>query len=186
MRETMEMKDFGSTGKDWVPPMSDARWALGPTEPPAIPQDLPEERLRFENQFKSGANWFFWIAGLSIVNSVVILTGGAWSFIIGLGVTQIIDVIGYEMGSIGTAVALGLDMLAAGVFVLFGALARKGYAAAFITGMVLYALDGLIFFAVADWLSVGFHAFALFCIFSGLTARRRLTDLHQQPQTAVA
>ena len=43
-----------------------------------------EEKLRLENQFKSGAGWFFIIAGLSIVNSIIILSGGSWSFIVGL------------------------------------------------------------------------------------------------------
>jgi 5'-nucleotidase len=31
---------------------------------------LIEKRLRIENQFRSGANWFSWIAGLSLINSL--------------------------------------------------------------------------------------------------------------------
>ena len=35
-----------------------------------------EEKLKTERRFKSGANWFFWIAGLSIINSIILLAGG--------------------------------------------------------------------------------------------------------------
>jgi hypothetical protein len=40
--------------------------------------------------------------------------------------------------------------------------------------MVLYTLDGMIFLLGPDWLALGFHAFALFCIFNGYRALRRL------------
>ena len=56
-----------------------------------------EENLKVQGQFKSGADWFFWIAGLSIINSIILLAGGQWSFIVGLGITQIIDTIGLEI-----------------------------------------------------------------------------------------
>ena len=42
-------------------------------------------------QLKSGANWFYWIAGLSVVNSLIFAFGGHTSFIAGLGLTQLID-----------------------------------------------------------------------------------------------
>lgn len=35
-------------------------------------------------QAKSGANWFFWIAGMSIFNSLIQLLGGSLNFVIGL------------------------------------------------------------------------------------------------------
>src|SRR5216117_2936789 len=39
-------------------------------------------------QLKSGASWFYWIAGLSLINSIVAFTGGQWAFLFGLGITQ--------------------------------------------------------------------------------------------------
>lgn len=54
-------------------------------------QETVEEQIKIENQFKSVANSFFWIAGLSIINSASYLTGSSWHFIIGLSVTQFID-----------------------------------------------------------------------------------------------
>jgi hypothetical protein len=147
---------------------------------------LIEEKLKIEKQFQSGADWFFWIAGLSLINSVLLLAGSKWGFIIGLGITRIIDEIGLviaeKIGIAGKIIALIFDIIAAGVFVLFGVFARKRYKWAFITGMVLYALDGMIFLLVQDFLSVGFHVFALFCIFGGFKSLGKLSRL-EEPQT---
>lgn len=141
------------------------------------------EKLKIEKQFQSGADWFFWIAGLSLINSVILLAGSEWGFIIGLGITRIIDIIGLsiaeEVGIAGKIIALIFDIIAAGVFVLFGVFARKRYKWAFITGMILYALDGLIFLLVQDLLSIGFHVFALFCIFSGFKALGKLSGIEE-------
>lgn len=125
-------------------------------------------------QLKSGASWFYWVAGLSLVNSVVAFTGSDWRFILGLGITQIFDALGNEIATAGKIVALVLDLIAAGIFVLFGVFANKGHLWAFITGMVLFALDGLIFLLAQDWVGVGFHVFVLYCLFRGVQACRRL------------
>lgn len=45
---------------------------------------------------KGGANWFYWIAGLSIINTLIIFFNGDVNFIVGLGLTQIIDAIFYD------------------------------------------------------------------------------------------
>lgn len=142
-----------------------------------------EKKLKVEKQLQSGADWFFWIAGLSLINSAILFTGSEWGFIIGLGITQIIDAIGLaiaeEMGVAGKIIAFIFDIVAAGVFVLFGVFARKRYKWAFVVGMVLYAMDGLIFLLVADFLSVGFHVFALFCIYGGFKAIKKLSEIER-------
>ena len=33
------------------------------------------EMLNLANRVHSGANWFYWIAGLSLINSVILLSG---------------------------------------------------------------------------------------------------------------
>ena len=133
---------------------------------------------------QSGGNWFFWIAGLSLFNSVIVLMNGRWSFLAGLGVTQFIDGIARalspNLGSAALALALLLDLAAAGVIVLFGVMARRRHAWAFLLGMILYAVDGLLFVVVQDWLSLAFHAYALYCIYRGFSANNRLNEL--QPQ----
>lgn len=51
-----------------------------------------KERLELETRLNSGAGWFYWIAGLSLLNSIIMLSGSDLYFVIGLGITQIIDV----------------------------------------------------------------------------------------------
>jgi len=127
-----------------------------------------------EARMKSGASWFYWIAGLSLINSIAAFSGGDWRFILGLGITQIIDALGNEFGGAGRIMVLVLDLIVAGIFILFGVFAHKRHAWAFVTGMVLFALDGVVFMVVQDWLGVGFHVFVLYCFFRGLKACREL------------
>jgi len=145
-----------------------------------------EEMLKVESQFKGGASWFYWIAGLSIVNSAALLSGSSWGFIVGLGITQVIDglglVIAEHIGAAGKATAFVLDIIVAGIFVLFGVFARKRYNWAFIVGMVLYGLDGLIFLLAGDVLSIAFHVFALYCIYNGLKAVKRIAEMERAVQ----
>jgi len=159
----------------------------GNPAPAARPQgdaapNISQEQLRLEGTLRNGASWFYWIAGLSVVNTAIILSGGQWSFIVGLGITQVIDSVAHhvtleaEAGTVLVAkvMAGGFDLLVAGMFVLFGWLACQRKAWAFVVGMVLYALDGMLFLLVSDFLSLGFHGFALFCIFAGFQALRKL------------
>jgi hypothetical protein len=146
---------------------------------------VAEDNSGIESRIASGASWFFWIAGLSIINSILVFTGSDWNFIVGLGVTQFIDGIALaildEVGNIASAIALSLDVLVAGIFVLFGFFARKRHNWAFIVGMVLYAIDGLIFLLVQDYLGMGFHVLALYFIFKGFKASRKIRELEQKP-----
>jgi hypothetical protein len=147
--------------------------------PGAVPQTMPAAATpaadpAMQGQLKSGASWFYWIAGLSLVNSISAVSGSDWRFILGLGITQVFDAFGAGFGGGGPIVALVLDLMAAGVFILFGVFAHKRHTWAFIVGMVLFGLDGVIFLLAQEWLGVGFHVFALYCLFRGLSACRKL------------
>ncbi|BBB90427.1 MAG TPA: hypothetical protein PKA28_18135 [Methylomusa anaerophila] len=52
-----------------------------------------EIRIRTENEYKSGASWFYWIAAMSIINEAFLQTHIGWNFAIGLGITQVINVL---------------------------------------------------------------------------------------------
>jgi hypothetical protein len=123
---------------------------------------------------KSGAGWFYWIAGLSVVNSLASFSGTGWQFIVGLGITQVFDAVASHSAGEGKAVALALDILAAGLFVFFGVFANRRQSWAFVVGMIIYALDGLLLFLAGSLLGAGFHGFVLFSIFAGFTAHRKL------------
>ena len=151
------------------------------------------ERYQLEEKRKSGAHWFYWIAALSLITSIVSLAGGTWGFFVSLGVTRVVDeiVVGLvDEGGVNSsikAVAIVLDLVVAGGFALLGYLGARGHVWAFVVGMVLYALDALIFAAVGLWLPLAFHVFALYCIFTGLRAASQLKTLEtQQQQTGYA
>src|SRR5258706_11841853 len=81
---------------------------------------------------RAGANWFLWIAGLSLVNSIVMHADGKLFFVMGLGVTVVADSIAEainqmhpDVGPIAKAIALGFDVVVAAVVAGFGLLARR-------------------------------------------------------------
>jgi len=130
-------------------------------------------------QLKSGANWFYWIAGLSLVNSAIYAFGGQISFILGLAVTQVIDALSDTAIAAGAptalkAVAVVIDLVITAMFALFGYYAGKGLIWPFIVGIAFYILDGLVYLAGGDMFAAGFHAFALFFIIRGFLASRKL------------
>ena len=139
----------------------------------AVPTATPDDPAA-QAQLKSGASWFYWIAGLSLINSFIAFSGSDYGFILGLGITKIIDALGQEIQGMGKLIALGLDLIVVGLFVFFGVFANKRKTWAFVIGMVLYGLDSLFSLLVQDWLSLGFHGFALFCLFRGFRACREL------------
>jgi hypothetical protein len=138
------------------------------------------EQMALEQKQSSGANWFLWIAALSLINSVLILASSSISFPVGLGITQVVDGIAllvideYQPASpfIIQVLAFVVDMAIIGVFALFGLFARQKHGWAFIIGMILYLLDSVLVLFFEMWIGVAFHAFALFGLFNGFQATR--------------
>ena len=168
----------------------------GPTETgPVEERSTASEMLALHMQGRKGANWFYWVAGLSLVNSAVILGGGSIFFVIGLGVTLMADSLAAAISRhhpeavwIVKGVALAFDVFVAAVLVGFGWLSARRYLALFGVGMALYLVDGLIFLLFQDWLSVAFHGYALFWMWSGFQAFRKLRvlELTQEPEDGSA
>ena len=128
---------------------------------------------QLERRRRIGARWFYWVAGVSLVNTVVALAGQHWRFIVGLGATQVANGLAARTGH-GWAPAILLDLLLIGGFVLLGYLALQGQRWAFPVGIGLYALDGLIFLVARHWVGLAFHVFVLIMICKGFQAARQL------------
>jgi hypothetical protein len=158
--------------------------------PQAAPPPTPAQQFAMIaapllRQMRSGANWFYWIAALSLLNSVVALLGTNFSLALGLGITLLFDAIGEDAGGTLRYVMLVGDVVAIAIFALFGYLANQRQTWAFIVGMGLYALDGLLLLYFRSWIGVAIHAFALFAMFGGVTASRKLNALEAQMQPAI-
>ena len=153
---------------------------LGLEEKPNEPADPAHyQHDGLVETMKSGANWFYWIAGLSVVNTIIYVSGSDWSFLAGLGLTQLADGfvdVAIENGapSMLKAVAIAFDFVVIAMFAFFGYYAGKRSSAVFIIGIIIYVLDGLLLLLLGVFLSAGFHAFALFFIIRGFMACRSL------------
>jgi len=119
---------------------------------------------------QSAARWFWWIAGLSLVNAVMFHSGSDVNFVVGLAMTT--------MASVAFANNLPVAIVLAGVtigfYFLMGLYAQRQRLWAFYLGLAVYAVDALLYAAVKDWMSVGFHVLAGFFIFKGIQRTREL------------
>jgi hypothetical protein len=144
---------------------------------------VAEQRLRVLQALKGSASWFVMIAGLSVVNSILAMSGAGIRFIFGLGLSQIVDALAHQAGSAGYILDLIINGIIAGVFVLFWNFARKGQKWAWYVGMAVYVVDGLLLLLFKDYLAIAFHAYALYRMSSGLKLLPILERLDQQSAT---
>ena len=166
-------------------------------QPPVVEQPAADaEAAQYLQEFHKGANWFYFIAGLSVINSLVMLFGAGWVFIFGLGITQVVDGIAAEAVKsmeggaavwIVHAIGLGFSVVIAAVCALIGWLSNKGYGAVYLIGMILYLLDALLFVLLLflgepDFLGLVFHIIALFLMARGYISLRKLRALEASAQ----
>lgn len=142
------------------------------------------QRLQLTQRLRSGANWFYWIAALSMITSVLAVSGAKWRFFLSLGITQFIDGLALGLseavGTAGLVIGVVLNIFITAVFAILGIFASKKHQWAFILGMVLFALDALILLLDVDVFGILFHGLALFYIFRGFQAARELAILERE------
>ena len=155
------------------------------TPAPAVSNqsNVLEQKLRVEQALKGSASWFITIAVLSLVNSVLAMTDAKIHFIFGLGFTQIVDALSHQAGGAGFVLDLVINGIVAGVFALFWSFARKGQKWAWYVGIGVYALDALILLPFKDFLSIAFHAYALYRMSMGLKLLPILERLNRSQAT---
>ena len=142
-----------------------------------------EQKARVLQALKGRASWFVMIAGLSVVNSILAMSGASVRFIFGLGLSQIVDALAHQAGSPGYLLELIINGIIAGVFVLFWNFARKGQKWAWYLGMAVYVVDGALLLLFKDYLAIAFHAYALYRMSSGLKLLPILERLERQSAT---
>jgi hypothetical protein len=140
--------------------------------------------IGLQRLMKSGAYNFYWIAGLSLANSIYFLFITRSVFVVGLGITQFLDTIFHNLAlsfpdSRELILWIGLlpDLFICCVFVLCGYLAVKRHRWAFIAGMILYGLDAVLTLVSGDVIGFGFHLFFLWFLFTGLQALDKLIKI---------
>jgi hypothetical protein len=151
----------------------------------AMTAPAPGPDAAFANLVKqrdNGASWFFWIGGLTLLNTVLFVIGSDYGFASGLGlslfIAVLLDVVS-EGSLLWLAVLLDLPLIA--MLFFFGRRARRGAIWPFVAGGLFYLLDLGLILLVQDWISVAIHALALFAFFSGWRAARALSRMERSP-----
>src|SRR5262245_49374424 len=109
---------------------------LGLEEPKSVDTGSPQANVnagpdpQLLNRARRGANWCYWIAGLSVINSVLFVAGANVHFLAGLGVTEIVDAlvdVAIQQGAPTAfrAIAVVIDLVFVIGFVLCGYFASK-------------------------------------------------------------
>lgn len=122
-----------------------------------------------------GADWFFWLAILSLINTLLVWYYKLPNTPIALGITQWLDGTNAFGASMSTQ-SLGLNILIAGVLAMFGLLARRGSDIAFVVGIFLYVLDAFLTVGQREFWGFGVHLIALFFLVKGLLASRHIRE----------
>lgn len=129
----------------------------------------------------AGANWFFWLAALSVLNSLAVYFISIGNTPVAFGVTQWID------GTTGPLTAEGwspplhltgliINILVAAGFAGFGYFARRGNDVAFLIGIFLYIVDAILSIGLRDFWGFSFHLVGFFFLFRGLLASRHVRE----------
>jgi hypothetical protein len=162
----------------------------------ALPPDAAVRGLF--DRGKNGAAWFYWVAGLSAVNTIAVLAEGGLRFALGLVVTMFGDaVVARELKPGGSmtalAIALAFNAFVLGLFIVCGRLSQRRMLPIYALGMALYLVDSIFSFLLSGFMrtgggfiGIGIHAYALWCMWDGFVAYRQLNVLERQMMTMSA
>ena len=97
----------------------------------------------FVSNLKSGTQWFYWIAGLSLANMLAQSTGSSFSFAIGIFILDLLRIVWADSSHI-PAMTL-VKIIFCGLFVLAGYHGRKNENRwLYLAGMTVFIIDTLI------------------------------------------
>lgn len=171
---------LGSPGDDGQDPRTSSYGTSLSTT--TLDHALIAQRLQAESSLKSGAGWFIWIAGLSLVNTISAYSGSSWGFAAGLGITQLVDYLAKGLGPAGLFVGMLINVMAVGFFVLMFVFGRKAQKWAFVTGLIFYGADTLLVLLLGLWFGLAIHALGLWGMIRGLKASSELARLAEAEQ----
>ncbi len=136
---------------------------------------------KLAERVRSGAGWLNAVAVFSAINSLINAFDGGRYFLVGLGITQLIDAFGsvfaQEMPNMATTikfVAVAISLGISGILGVLGYFSRRGHAWAFTLAGVGYTVDTLIVLYFQDYGGIIFHLIALFFMGSGALAALKL------------
>jgi hypothetical protein len=141
-------------------------------------------RGALERTARASSRWFYAIAGLSLLNTFLQYGGAPIRLTLGLGFTQLVDVIVAGVFPNYYYLSLAIDVVIAAAFIGFGYLSGRGDISAFAIGLGLYLLDTLLYLALMVFgrtptaiIAIIWHGVAAYFLWKGLQAARELKAL---------
>jgi hypothetical protein len=128
-----------------------------------------DQTVREDGLIKRGCECFLYVAFISLFNSIFYVFDFRLDFLIrlwgglGLGVTELISVLARRAGGVVPILALILNLILSGAFIVFWYFARKGHLGAFCAGSGLFALDGIWILSLGQSLMPTWHSILFPC-----------------------
>lgn len=145
-------------------------------------QEKEIELDSYLQQIHRGANWFYWMVGLSLVNAVLVTAKADLHFILGLAYSDFASALltyaeGSQLTVIFGAVALLFIIL---LFLFIGKKSHQPSKGFYLAGIILYGIDGLIYLAFEDYLSAIFHIYVIYNLWMGYKWVGPYLDLYNE------
>ena len=123
-----------------------------------------------------GANWFFWLAILSVINTLIVYRYSTPNTPVALAITQWFDGTAGDFNVSMSTQSLVINLLIAAALAGFGVLARRGSDLAFVVGIFLYIVDAMLAIGLREIFGFSVHLIALFFLVKGLLASRHIRE----------
>jgi len=129
------------------------------------------DETRQNNIIKNSSSWFLWIAILSSCNIIAFIFHQNLHFIAGLGINYailgIMDGIRRASGINLMPLGFFLTFVFSGLFLWIWTKSKKENQKIFLTGLIIYGIDTILFIYSKEWFSVAFHIFVFWLLFVG-------------------
>ena len=164
-----------------VAPIADPSGANGKRLNQRYDVSTTGEEVDLEERRNKGASWFYWIVGLTLINTIILQSGWDFNFWLGATVSVFADAFAAASGSASARIlSLGFDVIVIGFYAMCGVMSYRGASWAFILGLVFFALDTILLVLLLQPIGILIHGWALYCIFSGLMANNNLQRLQRE------
>jgi hypothetical protein len=134
------------------------------------------EKQILKQRVSKGGLWFLLMAGSAIANLISLWRGGGFPFDLDLGFTQFVAQFAESFRFSVRDSLLGVHGVVALVFLFLWHQAMSRRKEAFLAGMIIYAVDGVLLILVPDFFLIAVHGAALFMLYRGWRAVEQLSS----------
>lgn len=132
---------------------------------------ITSDETKQKNIIKNSASWFLWIAILSACNIIALIFNQNLQFLGGLGINYailgVMDGIRKVSGVDLMPLGFFLTFVVSGLFLWIWTKSKKENQKVFLTGLIIYGIDTVLFVFTKEWFNLAFHIFAFWLLFAG-------------------